>query len=75
MYKNYIKIGTMHDNKFVETESLIKLLEDDIETFTKEIKNIKNEEGFNEDNYVYNRLIGSVVYMNDLKNRLSNLIK
>lgn len=75
MEKEYINIGTIKDNRFIETESIIKLLESDIKMFSEEIKNIKKEEGFNEDNDVYNRLIGSIVYINDLKERLLNLIK
>ena len=75
MEKEYINIGTIKDNRFIETESIIKLLESDIEIFSEEIKNIKKEEGFNENNDVYNSILGAIAYIDDLKNRLSNLIK
>ena len=75
MEKEYINIGTIKDNRFIETESIIKLLESDLEVLDREKENIKLEEGFNEDNDVYNSILGAIAYINDLKNRLLNLIK
>ena len=75
MEKEYINIGTIKNNRFIETKSIIKLLESDLDMFNREKENIKLEEGFNENNDVYNSILGAIVYINDLKNRLSNLIK
>lgn len=75
MEKEYINIGTIKDNRFIETESIIKLLESDLDMFNREKENIKLEEGFNENNDVYNSILGAIAYIDDLKNRLSNLIK
>ena len=47
MDKEYINIGTIKDDRFIETESLIKLLESDLDMFNKEKENIKKEECFN----------------------------
>ena len=75
MEKEYINIGTIKDNRFIETESIIKLLESDLEVLDREKENIKLEEGFNEDNDVYNSILGAIAYIDDLKERLLNLIK
>ena len=75
MEKEYINIGTIKDNRFIETESIIKLLESDLDMFNREKENIKLEEGFNENNDVYNSILGAIVYIDDLKERLLNLIK
>lgn len=74
MDKEYINIGTIKDNRFIETESIIKLLESDLDMFNKEKENIKKEEGFNESNDVYNSILGAITYINDLKERLLNLL-
>ena len=75
MEKEYINIGTIKDNRFIETESIIKLLESDLDMFNREKENIKLEEGFNENNDVYNSILGAIAYIDDLKERLLNLIK
>ena len=75
MEKEYINIGTIKDNRFIETESIIKLLESDLDMFNREKENIKLEEGLNENNDVYNNILGAIVYIDDLKERLLNLIK
>ena len=75
MEKEYINIGTIKDNRFIETESIIKLLESDLDMFYREKENIKLEEGFNENNDVYNSILGAIAYIDDLKERLLNLIK
>ena len=43
--------------------------------FNREKENIKLEEGFNENNDVYNSILGAIAYIDDLKERLLNLIK
>lgn len=75
MDKEYINIGTIKNNRFIETESIIKLLESDLDMFNREKENIKLEEGFNENNDIYNSILGAIAYIDDLKERLLNLIK
>lgn len=75
MEKEYINIGTIKNNRFIETKSIIKLLESDLDMFNREKENIKLEEGFNENNDVYNSILGAIAYIDDLKERLLNLIK
>ena len=41
MEKEYINIGTIKDNRFIETEGIIKLLESDLDMFNREKENIK----------------------------------